>query len=124
MFLIGIGAAAAIAIWHSSSGGAPVADPRGVAESPEMVHGARTDVDMVRTAVFGFGCALAGGRRRARSAAGSPHSSAWGRARTFALCHRIIGVMARFLLLHHRAECCWLSCTLLGSPLLHSSSGA
>ena len=35
-----------------------------------MVHALGTDVDMVRTAVFGFGCALGRGRRRARRAAG------------------------------------------------------
>src|SRR5262249_57114874 len=57
--LIGLGAVAAIAIWQFLERARPGLLIRAVSQNPEMVHALGTDVDMVRTAVFGFGCALA-----------------------------------------------------------------
>jgi branched-chain amino acid transport system permease protein len=59
LFLIGLGVAAAIAIWQFLERARPGLLIRAVSQNPEMVHALGTDVDMVRTAVFGFGCALA-----------------------------------------------------------------
>src|ERR1700704_1366943 len=59
LFLIGLGVAAAIAIWQFLERARPGLLIRAVSQNSEMVHALGTDVDMVRTAVFGFGCALA-----------------------------------------------------------------
>ena len=59
LFLIGLGVAAAIAIWQFLERARPGLLIRAVSQNSEMVHALGTDVDMVRTGVFGFGCALA-----------------------------------------------------------------
>jgi branched-chain amino acid transport system permease protein len=59
LFLIGLGIAAAIAVWqfleHTRAG----LLIRAVSQNSEMVHALGTDVDLVRTGVFGLGCAMA-----------------------------------------------------------------
>lgn len=59
LFLILLGIAAALAVWlllERTRAGLLI---RAVSQNPEMVHALGTDVDMVRTGVFGFGCAMA-----------------------------------------------------------------
>src|SRR6476660_3978247 len=51
--------ATAIPIWQFLERARPGLLIRAVSQNSEMVHALGTDVDMVRTAVFGFGCALA-----------------------------------------------------------------
>jgi branched-chain amino acid transport system permease protein len=59
LFLIGLGIAAAIAIWQLLERTRVGLLIRAVSQNPEMVHALGTDVNLVRTGVFGFGCALA-----------------------------------------------------------------
>ena len=59
LFLIGLGVAAAVAIWQFLERTRAGLLIRAVSQNSEMVHALGTDVDLVRTAVFGFGCALA-----------------------------------------------------------------
>jgi branched-chain amino acid transport system permease protein len=59
LFLIGLGIAAAIAIWQLLERTRVGLLIRAVSQNPEMVHALGTNVDLVRTGVFGFGCALA-----------------------------------------------------------------
>ncbi len=59
LFLIGLGIAAALAVWQFLERTRAGLLIRAVSQNAEMVHALGTDVDMVRTAVFGFGCALA-----------------------------------------------------------------
>jgi branched-chain amino acid transport system permease protein len=59
LFLIGLGLASAGAVWlflERTRAGLLI---RAVSQNPEMVHALGTNVDLVRTGVFGFGCALA-----------------------------------------------------------------
>jgi branched-chain amino acid transport system permease protein len=59
LFLIGLGIAAAIAVWQFLERTRAGLLIRAVSQNPEMVHALGTNVDLVRTGVFGFGCALA-----------------------------------------------------------------
>jgi branched-chain amino acid transport system permease protein len=59
LFLIGLGLAAGIGVWlflERTRAGLLI---RAVSQNSEMVHALGTDVDLVRTAVFGMGCAMA-----------------------------------------------------------------
>ncbi len=59
MFLIGLGVAAALVVWQFLERTRAGLLIRAVSQNPEMVHALGTDVDLVRTGVFGFGCAMA-----------------------------------------------------------------
>jgi branched-subunit amino acid ABC-type transport system permease component len=59
LFLIGLGLAAGIAVWQFLERTRAGLLVRAVSQNSEMVHALGTDVDLVRTAVFGFGCAMA-----------------------------------------------------------------
>jgi len=59
LFLIGLGIAAAIAVWQFLERTRAGLLIRAVSQNPEMVHALGTNVDLVRTGVFGIGCALA-----------------------------------------------------------------
>jgi branched-chain amino acid transport system permease protein len=59
LFLIVLGVSAAIAIWQFLDRTRSGLLIRAVAQNAEMVHALGTDIDLVRTGVFGFGCALA-----------------------------------------------------------------
>ena len=59
LFLIGLGLAAGIALWQFLERTRAGLLIRAVSQNSEMVHALGTDVDLVRTAVFGFGCAMA-----------------------------------------------------------------
>jgi len=59
LFLIGLGLAAGIAVWQFLERTRAGLLIRAVSQNSEMVHALGTDVDLVRTAVFGFGCAMA-----------------------------------------------------------------
>jgi branched-subunit amino acid ABC-type transport system permease component len=59
MFLILFGIAAAIAVWQLLERTRAGLLIRAVSQNPEMVHALGTNVDFIRTGVFGFGCALA-----------------------------------------------------------------
>jgi branched-chain amino acid transport system permease protein len=59
LFLIGLGIAAAIAVWQFLERTRAGLLIRAVSQNPEMVHALGTNVDLVRTGVFGLGCALA-----------------------------------------------------------------
>jgi branched-subunit amino acid ABC-type transport system permease component len=59
IFLIGLGLAAAIAVWQLLERTRAGLLIRAVSQNPEMVYALGTNVDLVRTGVFGFGCALA-----------------------------------------------------------------
>jgi branched-chain amino acid transport system permease protein len=59
LFLIGLGIAAAIAIWQFLERTRAGLLIRAVSQNSEMVHALGTDVDLVRTAVFALGCAMA-----------------------------------------------------------------
>ena len=59
LFLIGLGIAAAIAVWQFLERTRAGLLIRAVSQNPEMVHALGTNVDLVRNGVFGFGCALA-----------------------------------------------------------------
>jgi branched-subunit amino acid ABC-type transport system permease component len=59
VFLIVLGIGAAIAVWQFLERTRAGLLIRAVSQNSEMVHALGTDVDMVRTAVFGFGCAMA-----------------------------------------------------------------
>jgi branched-chain amino acid transport system permease protein len=59
LFLIALGIAAAVAIWQFLERTRAGLLIRAVSQNSEMVHALGTDVDLVRTGVFGFGCAMA-----------------------------------------------------------------
>ncbi len=59
VFLIGLGVAAALVVWQFLERTRAGLLIRAVSQNPEMVHALGTDVDLVRTGVFGFGCAMA-----------------------------------------------------------------
>jgi branched-chain amino acid transport system permease protein len=59
LFLIGLGVAAAIALWQFLDRTRAGLLIRAVSQNSEMVHALGTDVDLVRTSVFGIGCAMA-----------------------------------------------------------------
>jgi branched-chain amino acid transport system permease protein len=59
LFLIALGFAAAVAIWQFLERTRAGLLIRAVSQNSEMVHALGTDVDLVRTGVFGFGCAMA-----------------------------------------------------------------
>jgi branched-chain amino acid transport system permease protein len=59
LFLIGLGIVAAVAIWQFLERTRAGLLIRAVSQNAEMVHALGTDVHMVRTWVFGLGCALA-----------------------------------------------------------------
>ena len=59
LFLIVLGLAAAIAIWQFLERTRAGLLIRAVSQNSEMVHALGTDIDLVRTGVFGLGCALA-----------------------------------------------------------------
>ena len=59
VFLIGLGVAAALVVWQFLERTRAGLLIRAVSQNPEMVHALGTDVDLVRTCVFGFGCAMA-----------------------------------------------------------------
>ena len=59
LFLIALGFAFAIAVWQFLDRTRAGLLIRAVSQNAEMVHALGTDVDLVRTAVFGLGCAMA-----------------------------------------------------------------
>jgi branched-chain amino acid transport system permease protein len=59
LFLIVLGLAAAIAVWQFLERTRVGLLIRAVSQNSEMVHALGTDVDLVRTGVFGLGCAMA-----------------------------------------------------------------
>lgn len=59
LFLIALGISAAVAIWQFLDRTRAGLLIRAVSQNAEMVHALGTDIDLVRTGVFGFGCALA-----------------------------------------------------------------
>ncbi len=59
LFLIGLGVAAAVAVWQFLDRTRAGLLIRAVSQNSEMVHALGIDVDMVRTGVFGLGCAMA-----------------------------------------------------------------
>lgn len=59
LFLIALGVIAALAVWQFLERTRAGLLIRAVSQNSEMVHALGTDVDMVRTAVFGLGCAMA-----------------------------------------------------------------
>jgi len=59
IFLIVLGVAAAIAVWQFLERTRAGLLIRAVSQNSEMVHALGVDVHMVRTAVFGIGCAMA-----------------------------------------------------------------
>jgi branched-chain amino acid transport system permease protein len=59
LFLIGLGIATAIAVWQFLERTRAGLLIRAVSQNSEMVQALGTDVSMVRTGVFGLGCAMA-----------------------------------------------------------------
>jgi len=59
LFLIVLGLAAAIMVWQFLERTRAGLLIRAVSQNSEMVHALGTDVDLVRTGVFGLGCAMA-----------------------------------------------------------------
>jgi branched-chain amino acid transport system permease protein len=59
LFLIALGVAAAIGVWQFLERTRAGLLIRAVSQNAEMVHALGTDVDLVRTGVFGLGCAMA-----------------------------------------------------------------
>ena len=59
LFLIALGVAAAIGVWQLLERTRAGLLIRAVSQNAEMVHALGTDVDLVRTGVFGLGCAMA-----------------------------------------------------------------
>ena len=59
VFLIALGVAAALAVWQFLERTRAGLLIRAVSQNAEMVHALGTDVDLVRTGVFGLGCAMA-----------------------------------------------------------------
>src|ERR1700737_4847783 len=59
LFLIAFGLAAAVAVWQFLERTRAGLLIRAVSQNSEMVHALGTDVDLVRTGVFGLGCAMA-----------------------------------------------------------------
>ena len=70
LFLAGAGIVVAIAIWQFLERTRLGLLIRATSQNAEMVHALGTDVNLVRSGVFGIGCGLAGTRRRAGRAAG------------------------------------------------------
>lgn len=60
LFLIALGVGAALALWQFLERTRAGLLIRAVSQNSEMVHALGTDIDFVRTAVFGLGCAMAG----------------------------------------------------------------
>lgn len=60
LFLAGSGALVALLIWQFLERTRLGLLIRATSQNPEMVHALGTDVNLVRSAVFGIGCALAG----------------------------------------------------------------
>jgi branched-chain amino acid transport system permease protein len=60
LFLAGAGAVVALAIWQFLERTRLGLLIRATSQNPEMVHALGTDVRLVRSAVFGIGCGLAG----------------------------------------------------------------
>jgi len=59
LFLIALGVGAALLLWQFLERTRAGLLIRAVSQNSEMVHALGTDVDFVRTAVFGLGCAMA-----------------------------------------------------------------
>jgi branched-chain amino acid transport system permease protein len=59
LFLIAMGVAACLVLWQFLERTRAGLLIRAVSQNPDMVHALGTDVDLVRTLVFGLGCALA-----------------------------------------------------------------
>jgi len=59
LFLIALGVAGALLLWQFLERTRAGLLIRAVSQNSEMVHALGTDVDFVRTAVFGLGCAMA-----------------------------------------------------------------
>jgi branched-chain amino acid transport system permease protein len=59
VFLIAMGLATGLALWQFLERTRAGLLIRAVSQNPEMVHALGTDVDLVRTGVFGLGCGLA-----------------------------------------------------------------
>src|ERR1700719_973039 len=59
LFLIALGLAAAIGVWQFLERTRAGLLIRAVSQNSEMVHALGTDIDLVRTGVFGLGCAMA-----------------------------------------------------------------
>lgn len=59
LFLIALGVAAAVVLWQFLERTRAGLLIRAVSQNAEMVHALGTDVDLVRTGVFGLGCAMA-----------------------------------------------------------------
>jgi branched-chain amino acid transport system permease protein len=59
LFLIGFGVVAALVVWQFLERTRAGLLIRAVSQNPEMVHALGTDVNLVRTGVFGLGCAMA-----------------------------------------------------------------
>jgi branched-chain amino acid transport system permease protein len=59
LFLIALGLAAAVGVWQFLERTRAGLLIRAVSQNAEMVHALGTDVDLVRTGVFGLGCAMA-----------------------------------------------------------------
>jgi branched-chain amino acid transport system permease protein len=59
LFLIALGIAAAVTTWQFLERTRAGLLIRAVSQNSEMVHALGTDVDLVRTSVFGLGCAMA-----------------------------------------------------------------
>jgi branched-subunit amino acid ABC-type transport system permease component len=59
LFLIGLGVAAGIGVWQFLERTRAGLLIRAVSQNPEMVHALGIDVGLVRSAVFGLGCAMA-----------------------------------------------------------------
>jgi branched-chain amino acid transport system permease protein len=59
LFLIALGLAAAIGVWQFLERTRAGLLIRAVSQNAEMVHALGTNVDLVRTAVFGLGCGMA-----------------------------------------------------------------
>jgi branched-chain amino acid transport system permease protein len=60
LFLIALGVGAALVLWQFLERTRAGLLIRAVSQNSEMVHALGTDIDFVRTAVFGLGCAMAG----------------------------------------------------------------
>jgi branched-chain amino acid transport system permease protein len=59
LFLIALGVVAALLVWQFLERTRAGLLIRAVSQNAEMVHALGTDVELVRTGVFGFGCAMA-----------------------------------------------------------------
>ena len=70
LFLAGAGVVVAIAIWQFLERTRLGLLIRATSQNAEMVHALGTDVNLVRSGVFGIGCGLAGTRRRVGGTSG------------------------------------------------------